>query len=87
MSGYGMEQLRAALGIVPRIERQRRCVLRCFMAVGEVGFFLLQVAAVVEVRVGEDHGIDVGCLDRQRRPVAPTQLLVALKQPPIDQHL
>ena len=113
-----MKQLQTAFGIVPRVERQRWRVLGCFVAVREVGFFLLQVAAVrqqdaaqvmrggravhlapealtrqqrqvaavVNVRVGEDHGVDLSRIDRQRRPVAQAQLLVALEQPAVDQY-
>jgi hypothetical protein len=46
-----------------------------------------QGAAVVEVGVGQDDSVDVRRRDRQRRPVAQTQLLEALEQAAIDQHL
>ena len=46
-----------------------------------------QVAAVVNVRVGEYHGFQAGGAKRQRFAVAQTQLLKALKQPAIDQNL
>ena len=44
-----------------------------------------QVAAMVEVRVGEDDGVDRGGVDRQRLPVALAQLLETLKQPAVDE--
>ncbi len=46
-----------------------------------------QIADVVQVRVGQDHGVDVPGGHRQVGPVAQTEFLLALKQPGIDQHL
>ena len=46
-----------------------------------------QVAAVVNVRVGEYHGFQAGGAKRQRFAGVQTQLLQALKQPAIDQNL
>ena len=46
-----------------------------------------QVAAVVNVRVGEYHGFQAGGSEGQRFAVAQTQLLQAVKQPAIDQSL
>jgi hypothetical protein len=114
-----MKQLQAAFGVIPRVKRQRRRVLRGLVAVGELGFFFLQmaaveqqdtaqvkgcgravhlagkalacqqrqVAAVVQVGMGQDDRVNAGRLHRQRRPVAQAQRLVALKQSAIDQHL
>ena len=45
-----------------------------------------QVAGVVHVRVGQDHGVDGGRVDGQRVPVAPPQLLEPLEQPAVDEH-
>ncbi len=101
------------------VERQRRVVFGKTLAVGELGVFFLdvaavgqqdaaqvararrtpdravvalahqqrQVAAVVEVRVRERHGVDAAFFQaRQRGPVAQPQLLVALEQAAIDQQ-
>ena len=46
-----------------------------------------QVAAVVQVRVREQHGVDVARRHRQRTAVAQAQLLVALKQAAVHQHV
>src|SRR5207248_6782524 len=43
-----------------------------------------QVAAVVQVRVGENYGVDPRGIDRQRRPVAQPELLQALKETAVD---
>jgi hypothetical protein len=40
-----------------------------------------QVAAVVQVGVGQDDGVDLAGHHRQRSPVAQAQLLVALNSP------
>ena len=45
-----------------------------------------QVAAVVEVGVGEDDRVDARRVDRQRLPVPFAQLLEPLEQPAVDQH-
>ena len=45
-----------------------------------------QVAAVVQMGVGEDDGVDVGRWHWQGRPVAQAQRLVALEQAAIDQQ-
>ena len=45
-----------------------------------------QVAAVVQVGVGENHRIDLVGRQGQWLPVAKAQLLVALEQPAIHQH-
>ena len=45
-----------------------------------------QVAAVVQVRVGQQHGADVVGQHRQRVAVAQAQLLVALEQTAVDQQ-
>ena len=44
-----------------------------------------QPAAVIDVRVREDDGVDRLGRDRQRRPVAQAQLLQALEQPAVEQ--
>ena len=46
-----------------------------------------QVADVVQVRVGQDEGVDVPGGHRQVGPVAQAEFLVALKQSGVDQHL
>ena len=46
-----------------------------------------QVAAVIEVRVRQDDGVDVLRGDRQVLPVALAQLLQPLEQPGVDEHL
>ena len=45
-----------------------------------------QIAAVVEVRMREDHGVDPGRIDRQRGPVAQAQLFEPLEEPAVDEH-
>ena len=50
----GAELLHAVLRIQPRVERQRRCVLRELVAVQKGGVFFLQVAAV-----GQQDGAQV----------------------------
>jgi hypothetical protein len=45
-----------------------------------------QVANVVEMRVGEDNGINRGGRDWKFLPVPQTQLFQALKEPAIDEH-
>jgi hypothetical protein len=45
-----------------------------------------QVAAVVQVGVGQDDGVDLAGHHRQGSPVAQAQLLVALEQPAVDQE-
>ena len=45
-----------------------------------------QVAAMVEVRVSQHHGVDAFRVDGKRRPVPHAQLFQALKQPAIDEH-
>ena len=46
-----------------------------------------QIAAVIEVRVGQDDRGDVGRTNRQVMPVALAQFLEALKQPAVDEYL
>ena len=46
-----------------------------------------QIADMVQMRVGQDNGVDVFGGHRQVGPVAQAELLVALKQPGVDQHL
>jgi len=45
-----------------------------------------QRARMVEVRMGQDHGIQARRIDRQGLPVQQAQVLVALEQPAIDQQ-
>jgi hypothetical protein len=45
-----------------------------------------QVSAVVEVRMGEDHGIDVAGPGAERFPVAPPEVRCPLEQPAVQQH-
>ena len=45
-----------------------------------------QVAAVIEVRVRQHDGVDVGRANRQRLPVALAQLLESLEQAAVDEH-
>ena len=45
-----------------------------------------QVAAVVQVRVREHHGVDLAGRHGQRLPVAQAQRLVALEQPAVEQQ-
>ena len=45
-----------------------------------------QIARMIEVRMGKHDRVDGGRLDRERRPVAFAQLLVALEQPAVDEH-
>jgi hypothetical protein len=45
-----------------------------------------QVAAVVEVGMGQHHRVDLAGCHRRRHPVAQPQLLVALEQPAVDQQ-
>ena len=45
-----------------------------------------QIPAVIEVRMGQDDGVDRGRVDRQRLPVAQPQFLQPLKQAAVDQH-
>jgi len=44
-----------------------------------------QEAAVIDMRVSQDHGIEPTRVELQRRPVAQAQLLVTLEQAAIDQ--
>ena len=44
-----------------------------------------QIAAVIDVRMGEQHRVDRARVDGQRLPIAQPKLLVALEQPAIDQ--
>lgn len=44
-----------------------------------------QIAAVVEMGVGHDHGVDVRGVARQRSPVAATQVSEPLEQSAVDQ--
>ena len=44
------------------------------------------IAAVVQVSMGQDDGIDLGCGLGQRVPVAQAQLLVTLEQTTVHQH-
>src|SRR6266478_7486445 len=44
-------------------------------------------AAVVEVRVGQNYGVNAACRDRHRLPVALSPLLRALEHAAIDEHL
>ena len=45
-----------------------------------------QVAAVIEMRVREDDGVDRAGRDRERGPVAQPQLLEALEQAAVDEN-
>ena len=45
-----------------------------------------QVAAVIEVRVRQHHGVDALGIDRKRRPVPDAQLFQSLKQAAVDEH-
>ena len=45
-----------------------------------------KVAGMIEVRVGQNHGGEVGCRERQRLPVAESQLLQTLKQSAVDEN-
>jgi hypothetical protein len=45
-----------------------------------------QITTVIQVRVGQQHGINLMRSHWQRRPVAQSQLFVALKQAAIYQH-
>ena len=45
-----------------------------------------QGAGVVDVGMGQDHGVERGRVDREGRPVAQPQLLLALEQPGVDEH-
>src|SRR6185503_17646067 len=44
-----------------------------------------QIAGVVDVRVGNDHRVDSGCVERRLLPVAIAQIASTLKEPTIDQ--
>ncbi len=44
------------------------------------------VAGVVQVRMGQDHGVDRGRRDRERRPVAFAAAFVALEEAAVHQH-
>src|SRR5439155_25422238 len=46
-----------------------------------------QISTMIEVRMREDDGVDAPGIDRQRRPVALSQLFEPLKQAAVDQHL
>ena len=46
-----------------------------------------QIAAVIEMGVGEDHRLNVARVDGKRRPVLEAQRLEALKQAAVDQEL
>ena len=52
-----------------------------------LGYEPRQIAAMIEVGMGEDDGIDVRRLDRELLPVPLAQLLEPLEQAGIDQHL
>ena len=52
-----------------------------------VGLQARQVAAVVDVGVGEHHGRDAGRLDGQPLPVAVTQVTWTLEQPAVHHQL
>ena len=43
-----------------------------------------QITAVIEVRVGQDNGVDARRLDRQVLPVALAQLLQPLEEPRVN---
>lgn len=118
VEGDRRELLERALRILPRVERQRRAVLRPAVAVRMLRLLLLQVgavgqqdaaelvgrcgaadaaaeaaahqqrqvAAVVDVGVGEQDRVQRCGRHRQRRPVAKPQLLEALEEPAIDQQ-
>ena len=45
-----------------------------------------QIAAVIEMRVRQHDGVDVGRRDRQSLPVALAQLLEPLEQPAVDEN-
>ena len=45
-----------------------------------------QVAAVVEMRVGQDDGVDVVRVDGERLPVAEAEFLESLEEPAVDEH-
>jgi hypothetical protein len=111
-----VDPAQAVQRIAAGVQRQRRCVFRKAVPVGEGGVFFLdvaavgqkdaaevaragggvhpsveafahqhrQVAAVVQVGVGQDDGVDLAGHHRQGSPVAQAQLLVALEQPAVD---
>ena len=66
------------------IGRARRAKDALVIAIGDEP---RQVAGVIEVRVREHGGGQVGRIDRQRLPIAKPQLLEALKQSAVDQDL
>ena len=45
-----------------------------------------QIAAMIEVRVGKDDGVDLRWLDRKLLPVPFAQLLEPLEEPRVDEH-
>jgi hypothetical protein len=111
-----VDPAQAVQRIAACVQRQRRCVFRKAVPVGEGGVFFLdvaavgqkdaaevaragggvhpsvkafahqhrQVAAVVQVGVGQDDGMDLAGHHRKGPPVAQAQLLVALEQPAVD---
>jgi hypothetical protein len=44
-----------------------------------------QIAAMVEMGMGENDGFDAARLDRERRPILEAQRIEALKQAAVDQ--
>ena len=41
---------------------------------------------MVEMRMRQDHGVDVGGVDRKWRPVPRTDFAAALKEPAVDEY-
>jgi hypothetical protein len=46
-----------------------------------------EVAAVIEMGMGEDHRIDLSRRDRQRFPISETELFKSLKESAVDEDL
>lgn len=112
-----LQLFKRVLGVVERVQRQRRMMFRQAMAVRISRFFLLQmgavtqhdlaevastaravdratiahsreyrqVAAVIQMRVRQDHSVQRADIDRQGAPVVQTQILRTLKQSAVDQ--
>ena len=67
-----------------QINRRRRGIHRAAEAFADQP---RNPAAVVEVRMGQDHRIDAGCWHRRGLPVAQPPFLGSLEHAAIDQHL